>query len=473
MHCGNYLAKPITRRGMLRDCANGFGALALAALSADSAYGLNKGAYQPKPTHFPRRAKNVIFLYMDGGVAQMDSFDPKPILNRRHGEKFPAKIEATQFDNIGTVYGSHWDFHSYGQAGIPVSDLFPHIGRCADDLCVIRSVVADFSEHNQANFFLHTGFGVQGRPSMGAWVSYGLGSECRDLPGFVVLNGGLIPSGGVDNFGASFLPATHQGTILRSGKVPLANVRPMESSEALQRRKLNLLAELDHGVVDRLGHDDQLESAIANYEMAFRMQAEVPDLVELDRESVATRKLYALDHEYEPTRIYGRQLLIARRMIERGVRFVEVTCPRIDGCDRWDAHSNIQHNHGKNALAVDQPISGLLQDLKGRGLLEETLVIFSGEFGRTPFAQGSDGRDHNPFGFTVWLAGGGAKPGYIHGATDEFSYRVVDGRVHMHDLHATILHLLGMDHTKLTHFFDGRNMRLTDVHGELVREILA
>ncbi len=475
MHCGRFQTDFLSRREMLRGCANGFGAVALTALSQDPAYGLihSTPAVRPRKPHYNRRAKNVIFLYMDGGVSQVDSFDPKPRLNREHGQPFRAKIEATQFDNIGTTFKCPWDFHQYGQSGIPVSDLFPKIGGCIDDICVVRSMVANFSEHNQANFFLHSGFGAQGRPSMGAWVGYGLGSECQDLPGFVVLNGGLIPSGGIDCFGSGFLPASYQGTLFKAGKTPLANVRPLETSPHLQSRKLALLRRLDRGVVDRMGKVDQLESAIANYEMAFRMQATVPELVDIRNESEATKKLYGFDSDYEPTRLYARQCLLARRMVEKGVRFIELTCPRIGGNDRWDAHSNLVRNHGTNAKSVDQPIAGLLTDLKARGLLDETLVIFAGEFGRTPFAQGSDGRDHNPFGFTVWLAGGGIKGGTIYGATDEYGYRTIENRVEIHDLHATMLHLLGMDHKKLTYHFDGRDMRLTDVHGHVVHDIIA
>ncbi|MFT4640545.1 MAG: hypothetical protein ACI8T1_003874 [Verrucomicrobiales bacterium] len=465
----------MTRRAMLQRCANGFGAVALAGLSQERSYGAASGGLSMAPvhSHHRRRAKNVIFLYMDGGVSHVDSFDPKPILAKEHGQPFRPKMEPTQFDNIGTVHKGHWDFQNYGQSGTPVSSLFPKIGGCADDLCVVRSMVANFSEHNQANFFLHTGFGVQGRPSMGAWVGYGLGSECDNLPGFVVLNGGLIPSGGIDNFGSGFLPASYQGTMFRAGEKPLANVQPLEASPELQSRKLNLLRRLDQGVLDRMGHVDQLESAIANYEMAYRMQAAVPELVDLKGESEATKKLYGFDAPYEKTRLYAVQCLLARRMVEKGVRFVELTCPRIGGQDRWDAHGNLKSNHSMNALAVDQPIAGLLTDLKARGLLEETLVVFAGEFGRTPFAQGSDGRDHNPFGFSVWLAGGGIQGGMTYGATDEYGYRTIENRVEMHDLHATMLHLLGVDHLKLTHRFDGRDMRLTDVHGHVVHDIIA
>ncbi len=472
MHCNDYRALPVSRRQMLQQCAGGFGAVALAALLRDPAYGASD-PLAPKSTHFPARARSVIFLYMDGGVSQVDSFDPKPRLAREHGRDFGARIEPTQFDNIGKTLKSPWGFRRYGRSGIEVSDLFPHVGSTIDDLCVVRSVVSKFSEHNTANYFLHTCFGQQGRPSMGAWVGYGLGSESQRLPGYVVINGGLIPSGGIDCFGSSFLPATYQGTILRPQKSPIANIQRLEKTEGAQARKLALLRRLDWGVVDRFGRVDALESAIANYETAAGMQQEVPGLVDFSRETQATQRLYGLESDYEHARTFGKQCLIARRMVEQGVRFIELTCPRIGGNDRWDAHSGLRKNHAENSLATDQPIAGLIIDLKARGLLDETLVVWAGEFGRTPFAQGGDGRDHNPFGFTVWLAGGGVKGGVTYGATDEYGYRVIEGRVEMYDLHATILHLLGLDHKRLTYRFGGRDMRLTDVHGQVVHDLLA
>jgi len=352
-----------------------------------------------------------------------------------------------------------------------VSQLFPNVGDCADHLTVIRSMVAPFSEHNTANFFLHTGFGMQGRPSAGAWFMYGLGSECDNLPGFVVLNGGLIPSGGLDNFGSGFLPAAYQASLFRAGDQPLANITRREKTDALQQNKIALMSRLDREVLDRMGHVDQLESSTANYEMAFRMQAAVPELIDLAGESKSTLKRYGLEAEYAPTRLFARQCLIARRLVERGVRFIELTCPHT-GNDRWDAHSNLVKNHSDNARAVDRPIAGLLVDLNQRGLLDETLVVWSGEFGRTPFAQGSDGRDHNPYGFSLWLAGAGVRRGMVYGSTDEFGYHAVDKRTEIHDLHATMLHLLGMDHKRLTYRFAGRDMRLTDVRGNVIRDIL-
>jgi hypothetical protein len=333
-------------------------------------------------------------------------------------------------------------------------------------------MTSNFSEHTTANYFLHTGSGLQGRPSMGAWVGYGLGSECRNLPGFVVLNGGLIPPGGLDNFNSGFLPAAYQGSIFKAAKQPVANVQPLEATQGLQRRKLDLVARLDGRLTDRLGHVDGIESAIANYELAFQMQMAVPELMDLSGESEATKRLYGFEAAYDKTRIYAMQCLLARRLIERGVRFVEITCPSTAGNDRWDAHKELRKNHGDNALATDQPIAGLLKDLKARGLLAETLVVWAGEFGRTPFAQGSDGRDHNPFGFSVWLAGGGVKGGTVYGATDEYGYKAVESKHAMHDLHATMLHLLGLDHKRVTYRWGGRDMRLTDVHGELIEGIL-
>jgi uncharacterized protein (DUF1501 family) len=307
---------------------------------------------------------------------------------------------------------------------------------------------------------------------MGAWLSYGLGSENKNLPGFIVLNGGLIPPGGLDNFNSGFLPAAYQGSVFRQGGAPVANIARRESTDRQQRNKLDLLRRLDGDFDQRLGKSDEIESAIANYETAYRMQTAVPELMNLSGESAATKKLYGLDAAYPATRTYGAQCLIARRLVERGARFLELTCPNV-GHDRWDQHGNLKKGHEDNCRVVDQPIAALLKDLKARGLLETTLVIWAGEFGRTPFAQGADGRDHNPFGFTVWMAGGGVKPGVSYGETDEWGYKAVKGKVEMHDFHATLLHLLGIDHKKLTVRFGGRDMRLTDVHGEVVKEILA
>ncbi len=445
--------------------------LALSALWAGEKS--NAATAHHNATHYAATAKNVIFLYMDGGPSQMDTFDPKPRLAAEHGKPFAMAIEPTQFNNNGSTFGCPWKFNQYGQSGAWVSDLFPHVAQCVDDLAIVRSMTSNFSEHTTANYFLHSGSGLQGRPSIGAWVSYGLGSECDNLPGFVVLNGGLAPPGGLDNFGNGFLPATYQGSLFQPQGEAVANTRPREPKSAIQRNKRALIASLDEAFSQRLGEPDEVESAVANAELAFRMQAAVPELMDLSGETTATTRAYGMEAEFEPTRIFAAECLLARRLVERGVRFVELTCPKVKGADRWDAHQGLKQNHEGNARAVDQPIAALLRDLKQRGLLDSTLVLWAGEFGRTPFAQGSDGRDHDPFAFTVWLAGGGAKGGTVYGATDEYGYKVIENRLTMHDLHATVLHLLGVDHQRLTFRFGGRDMRLTDVHGEVVREILA
>ena len=479
-HCHRFQPAPLSRREMLFKCANGFGGLALMALMADRAFGgavttvpaSARNPLAPRPTHFPGKARSIIFLYMDGGPSQVDTFDPKPQLTKDSGKPFKMKMEPTQFNNNGNALGSPWEFKQYGQSGIPVSSLFPYIAQCVDDMAIIRSMTSNFSEHTNANYFLHTGSGLQGRPSMGAWAGYGLGSESQNLPGFVVLNGGLIPPGGLDNFNSGFLPASFQGSVFKANGQGVANVTPTEAKIDLQKNKLALMQKLDAGVLERFGKMDALESAIANYELAGRMQLAVPDLMNFTNETDATRELYGLNAKTPQTRTFGTQCLVARRLVERGVRFIELTCPE-GGGDRWDQHGDLKAGHTKNSLFVDQGIAGLLQDLKSRGLLDSTLVVWGGEFGRTPFAQGSNGRDHNPFGFTMWMAGGGVKGGTIYGATDEYGYKAVENRVSIHDLHATMLHLLGMNHEKLTYRYSGRDMRLTDVHGEVVKGILA
>ena len=463
-----HVRQPLSRREMLVRSANGFGAVALTAMLADEA-----AADAGPVRHHPAEAKAVIFLYMDGGPSQVDTFDPKPLLDKHHGEdprKAIGKLEPTQFANVGTVLKSPWKFARHGGSGLWVSELFPHVAECADDLAVVRSVVSKFPEHTSANYFLHTGSGVQGKPSWGAWCGYGLGTANKDLPTFVVLNGGLVPPGGLDNFGNGFLPAGFQGSVFRPGSPPVANVAPLEPDPTRQRAKIDLVNRLD-GLA---GHkSDAVESAIANYETAFRMQAAVPDLADVSKETAETQSLYGLDAAYPQTRVYARQCLLARRLVERGCRFVEMTCPHIAGHDRWDQHGRLKQGHEDNSRAVDQPIAGLLTDLKRRGLLDSTLVVWAGEFGRTPFAQGADGRDHNPFGFTVWLAGGGTKGGTVYGETDEWGYKAIRDKVEVHDLHATMLHLLGVDHKRLTVRFGGRDARLTDVHGEVVTGIIA
>ena len=466
----------LSRRALLARAANGFGALALSALFGTQARATVGRPLAARTPHFPAKAKNVIFLFMEGAVSQVDSFDYKPMLAKHHGEdprQAIGKLEKTQFANIGKVLKSPWNFAQHGRSGLWVSDLFPHVAKHADDLCVIRSMTSAFPEHTSANYFLHSGLGLQGRPSMGAWVAYGLGSFNENLPGFVVLNGGQIPSGGLDCFGSGFLPASYQGSLLNANGAPLANVVPSEKSVAEQLAKRRLVEKLNRFSLAAAGGDDALESAIANAELAGRMQTTIPELMDISGESEATQKLYGLDAPDPHTRTYARECIIARRMVERGVRFIELTIPMVNGFSRWDAHEGLVKNHGDNARAVDQPIAGLLADLKQRGLLDETLVVWAGEFGRTPFAQGSDGRDHNEFGFSVWLAGAGVRGGMTYGETDEWGYRAVQDQLEIHDLHATMLHLLGLDHTKLTFRSGGRDYRLTDVKGNVVREILA
>jgi hypothetical protein len=466
----------LSRREMLSLLKNGFGGLALFGMM--STLGCGPRLQSPtllgrNPRHYVPKAKSVIFLYMDGGISQVDSFDPKPRLAAENGQdpyrKF--KVDATQFNNIGKILKSPWEFKQYGESGIWVSDLFPHIATCVDDIAVIRSMVSDFPEHTNANYFLHTGLGIQGRPSMGAWVNYGLGSDNEDLPGYVVLDGGLIPPGGLDNFSSGFLPASYQASILRPGDTPLANVLPLEEDPALQQQKLALVKKMDQTLLGQLGEVDAVNSAINNYELAFRMQASVPELTDLSGEPESIKKMYGMYDDDPHTAGYAAQCLLARRLVERNVRFIELTCPRVEA-DRWDQHNNLKDGHERNAHAVDQPIAALIKDLKQRGLLEQTLVVFACEFGRTPFAQGKNGRDHNPSAFSIWLAGAGVKGGTVYGQTDEYGYRVIENPATIHDLHATMLHLLGVHHEALTFRFSGRDIRLTDVHGRVLQEIL-
>lgn len=471
MHCGRFLS-PMTRREALQRCAGGFGAVAMAGLLGEKARA-EAGPLSPRVPHLRARARNIIFLYMDGGPSQVDTFDYKPLLEKYHGEdprKAMGKLEPTQFANVGKVMKSPWAFHRYGECGHWVSDLFPHVAKHADKLAVIKSCTSEFSEHTSANRFLHTGTGIQGRPSMGAWIGYGLGSVNSNLPGFVVLNGGLIPPGGLANFDSGFLPASFQGSVFKPSGQPVANIESPDAPD-VQQNKLRALASLDRLAQPAFGGEEAIESAILNYETAFQMQSAVPELMDLSGESDLTKKMYGLEADWNGTKIFGRQCLIARRLVERGVRFIELTCPGGNG-DRWDQHTGLLDGHTKNCLTVDQPIAALLADLEGRGLLDDTLVVWTGEFGRTPFAQGADGRDHNPFGYSFWMAGGGVKGGVSYGETDEWGYKAIQDRIEIHDLHATMLHLLGVEHTRSTYRFSGRDMRLTDVHGHVLRELI-
>jgi hypothetical protein len=457
--CPGHHAAPLSRRQMLETTANGFGLVALSALLADRAYA------EPSAPHFAPRARNVIFLFMDGGVSHVDTFDPKPALDRRDGQVYQGNRRWLR---------SPWRFRRHGRCGLPVSDLFPHVAALADELAVIRSMRGGLPLHPSGVLLLHTGRESAGMPSLGSWVTYGLGSVNRNLPGFVVLNHDVVPCGGMENFSSGFLPASYQATVLRAEGRPLDNIIPATPDGRVQRAVLDLVGRQDQRFSAALGGSDAVESAVRNAELAYRMQSLVPDVLDLGRESTATLRLYGIDSSNAPKRSYGIQCLRARRLVEAGVRFVEVNCPGLFAANgTWDQHGGLRHGHERNAAVTDQAVAGLLRDLKGFGLLDETLVLWAGEFGRTPHAPGRDGRDHHPEGFSVWLAGGGVKGGTVYGATDEMGMHAVENVVTLHDLHATMLHLLGLDHTRLTYRFGGRDFRLTDVHGRVVREILA
>jgi len=449
-------------------------------MASQALWALSAGRAGAVPlAHFPARAKSVVFLYMSGGVSHVDSFDPKPRLQRDAGKPMPMEVKRTQFNQNGTIMPSPWDFRPRGQSGLEVSDLFPHIAAMADELAVVRSMTASFSEHAQGNFFMHTGFPFLGHPSAGAWVSYGLGSDAENLPGYVVLRSGgsVAPHGGQGLWDAGFLPSSHSASLFEVDREPpMAHIAPSLPPQ-LQRRALDFVRGADERFSAGLGKPDAVESAIANQEAAWRMQAAVPELCDIGGESRATRALYGLDDPDEKMAGYGRQCLTARRLVERGVRFVELTCLShgIGGGNApnpWDQHSQLIGGHGAMARQVDRPIAALLRDLKARGLLDTTLVVWAGEFGRTPFSQGADGRDHNPYGFSVWMAGGGVQGGVSYGATDEFGYHAVDRPCTVYDLWATVLHQMGVDHEALTYLHGGRNLRLTDVHGEVLGGIV-
>jgi hypothetical protein len=470
----------LSRRDLLRRGSMGFGALAASSILGDSLQAedviqVDGPNAAKRAAKIVSKAKSVIFLFMEGGVSQVDSYDYKPMLEKHHGQdprKAIGELERTQFQNIGTVMKSPWKFRQWGESGTWASELFPHINEEMDQLCVVKSMTSKFPEHTSANYLLHSGHGLQGRPSMGAWATYGLGSECEDLPGYVVLNGGQIPSGGLDNFSSGFLPASFQGSLLHANGTPLANIIPNEKDAKLQEIKRALARQLNQAGLDLAGKVDEMESAIRNAELAARMQLAVPELIDLTQETKATHDLYGLNAKNGHTKTYGKACLIARRLAQQGVRFIEVLIPMVNGYQRWDAHGNIVQNHSTNAAAVDQPIAGLLKDLRQRNMLDDTLVVWSGEFGRTPFAQGGAGRDHNEHGYSFWMAGGGVKGGMTYGETDQWGYKAVENKLEIHDLHATMLHLMGIDHTKLTYRFSGRDIRLTDVYGRVVKELL-
>ena len=468
----------LTRRSVLRRFANGFGMLGLASLLREDflASALAAGDANPpgiKPPHFAPKAKRVIFLFMSGGPSHVDLFDPKPKLAAMNGQALPFEKPKLERTKTGNLLGSPWQFAKHGQSGTEISELLPNIASCADDLCVIRSMVADNINHNGACLQMNTGEQAFSRPSMGSWLLYGLGSENRDLPGFVVLSPAQ-PAQGAPLWGSSFLPATYQGTLVSDLKRPISNLGNDRFSTAQQRAQLDLLRDLNQLHAAQREEDSRLSARIESFELAFRMQQQAPEAFDIERESPETKKLYGLDNPV--TEIFGRQCLMARRISERGVRMVQVyhtTTSKRASCQLWDQHGSLREELANNCAATDLPVAALLKDLKARGLLQDTLVVWGGEFGRTPTAEGNNGREHHPFGFTMWLAGGGIKGGVVHGATDEFGWHAVENRVHVHDLHATILHLMGLDHERLTYRYSGRDYRLTDVAGNVVKAILA
>jgi hypothetical protein len=454
---------PLTRREMLSRLAGGFGSVALAGVLAGDA-----GAATPAP-HFRPRARRIIFLFMSGGPAQMDTFDPKPGLARWEGKRLPVLSENTNKllgkpRPLGNAFPSPWKFAKYGRAGIDVSELFPNVARCADDLCVLRSMTCDSFFHAQGTLEMMTGSGLFLRPSIGSWLLYGLGNENANLPGFVVLGSASSLADPTKVYGSAFLPAAFQGTRVGDMKAPIANLQP-QKPPAEQRAQLDLLRQLNELHQAPRAEESRLDARIKTFELAFRMQTEAAEAFDVSKEPLKTTALYGIDNP--ATADYGQKCLLARRLVERGVRFVVVNHAN------WDQHSGLFAGHARNAAAVDKPIAGLLSDLKQRGLLDDTLVIWGGEFGRTPNTEGKDGRDHNTTAFTMWLAGGGVKSGHIHGATDEFGAYITEGRIHTHDFHATLLHLMGLDHQKLTYRYSGRDFRLTDVAGDVVHEIMA
>ncbi len=458
--CQNRTSLPLTRRDMLKRAGTGFGALALHALLARESLAANT----PPPSL--ARAKRVIFLFMHGGPSTVDLFDPKPLLERDAGKPLPFDGPRIVSHKTGNLLGSPWKFQRHGLSGAPISELLPHIGSIADDLCFIRSMRCTNSRHGGALLELHTGSDTFTRPSMGSWINYGLGSENDNLPGFITIN----PSGshgGAGAWSSAFLPARFSGTRIGSdaGGMNIPFIRSPLGDEARQRKELEALSAFNADHLAARGPDTELESRIASYELAFRMQREVPGVQDISNESEHIRKLYGADQE--PTKSFAEQCMMARRFSEAGVRFVQVTHRY------WDSHGNLRKDHTRLSAEMDKPVAGLISDLKQRGLLEDTLVLWGGEFGRTPTAQGNDGRDHHPHGFTMFLAGGGTKPGLQFGSTDDYGFYVRENPVHFHDLHATILHLLGIDHKQLTYRYAGRDFRLTDVHGEVVKGIIS
>ena len=475
----NQPTSTITRRQMLSRTSTGFGMLALADLMANSACADRVKNRAGHGLHHEAKAKHVIFCYMSGGVSHIDSFDPKPKLQELAGQPMPVKIERTQFNNNGNVMPCPFEFARYGESGIPVSSVFSEIGSVADELAVVRSMTSAVNEHAQGNYAMHTGFPFMGYPSAGAWISYGLGSENENLPAFVVLESGhaVPPHGGVGLYSSGFLPAQYQGSVIKADRTPaIRNIAP-GFEQAQQVRHLDVIRRIDREFVERT-KDADIEAAVRNYETAYRMQTSVPSVCDLSNESNATLDMYGANDGDKEKAAYARQCLLARRLVERGVRFIELSCLTkgigAGGAPNpWDQHGDLEKGHRAMAWQVDQPIAALIKDLRSRGLLDETLIVWAGEFGRTPFSQGSNGRDHNPFGFSVFMAGGGVKGGTIYGATDELGYHVVEDRCTVYDLWATVLHQMGVDHRLLTYRYAGRDVRLTDVHGNVLHDVLS
>lgn len=461
-------ATELDRRRMLGRLAGGFGSVALASMLHDATAAESTAAKLGLPHHRPR-AKRVIFLFMNGGPSHIDTFDPKPQLARWEGKRLPVLDQNTNKllgkpRPLGNAFPSPWKFAKHGECGMDVSELFPHVAQRVDDLCLIRTMCCDSFFHAQGTLEMMTGSGLFLRPSMGSWLTYGLGTENRNLPGFVVLGKVMGNVDATKVFSSSFLPAEFQGTQLPNLKEPIPNLRsPLAASE--QRAQLDVMRQLNERHVQRRADTSALNARIESFELAFRMQTEASEAFDLSRETESVKHLYGIDEKV--TSDYGQKCLLARRLVERGVR-----CVVVNHTD-WDQHSNLVAGHGKNAREVDKPIAGLLYDLKIRGLLDDTLVIWGGEFGRTPNTEGKNGRDHNTAAFSMWLAGGGVKRGHIHGVTDDFGAYVNEGRMHVHDLHATILHLMGFDHERFTYRYGGRDYRLTDVFGTVVKDVLA
>jgi uncharacterized protein DUF1501 len=471
MQCHQFI-QTTTRRSMLRASACGFGQVVLAALASQAARAEIQpatGLIPPQVSHFPPRASRIIFLFMWGGPSHVDLFDPKPRLNAEDGKQLAGESVGSDREQLGTLLGSPFRFAQYGEGGTWISELFPQLSRHADKLCVVRSIHTEGSAHGEALLRLHTGQANLVRPSVGAWVSYGLGSENDSLPTFITISPPR-GHGGAQNYGSAFLPSQHQGTALGSAEIPIAksvvsNLGNPRLKPNEQRQQLDLIQSLNRQHLRSSGDDHQIEGLIANYELAFRLQSTMPAIMSLNDESQAALDLYGIGSE--PTDNFGRQCLLARKFAERGVRYIQVSTNYT-----WDHHKKVKDGSITESAKVDRPIAGLLSDLAQRGLLDDTLVLWGAEFGRTPMAENGDGRNHHPQAFTMWLAGGGVRGGLTFGATDDFGYRPVENPVHMHDLHATLLYALGLDHERLTYRHAGRDFRLTDVYGNVVREIL-